>query len=386
MITEVIKVPSHEGHRPPAKGSQTSDRVCTDTVRRCCEILSDGGLVAFPTETVYGLAARADSPEAIARLREVKSRGPDKAFTIHIASSDDVSQYVPDLKGSTNRLIRNAWPGPLTIIARVDDPSSVPAMSWLNESAASVMYFQNTIGLRCPDNDLARELLKTVEAPIVAASANRAGQPAPITGDDVLKELDGQIDLLIDAGRTKYAKPSTIVRVTESSYEMIREGVYDAGIIERLSMVRILFVCTGNTCRSPMAEVLAKKLLAERIGCDISDLEATGVWISSAGAFGGFGGATQQAINVMARKNLDLTRHDSTVLSADLIRQADYIFPMTRSHYDRIIELVPDAADRVTLLLDNDLIDPIGGAEDAYESCAASIVKGLHTRLKEVVV
>ena len=260
MTTDVIKVASNE--------------VCADAVHRGCEILSDGGLVAFPTETVYGLAARADSPEAIARLREVKSRGPDKAFTVHIGFSDDVSKYVPDLKGSTNRLIRNAWPGPLTIITKVDDPSSLPAMTRLNESAVSVMYYQNMIGLRCPDNDFARELLVTVDAPIVAASANRAGQPPPWTGDDVLRELDGQIDLLIDAGRTKYAKPSTIVRVTDSSYEMIREGVFDAGIIERLSMVRILFVCTGNTCRSPMAEALAKKMLAERMGCDISDLEA----------------------------------------------------------------------------------------------------------------
>lgn len=373
MTTEVIKVAPQE--------------FCTNAVERGCEILNRGGLVVFPTETVYGLAARADSQEAMARLREVKSRGPDKAFTVHIADNDDANRYAPDIQGVAKRLTKKAWPGPLTIIASVDRDKPTPAMAVLDQFTIDAIYHDNTIGLRCPDDNITRAILRKIDAPVVATSANLAGQPAPLASEDVLRDLDGRFDLLIDAGPTKYAKPSTIVRMTGSSYEIIREGVYDAGIVERLSMVRIMFVCTGNTCRSPMAEAMAKKMLADRMGCDVCDLESAGVIVTSAGTSGGMGGATQYALNVMKKRGLDLSQHTSTSLTSDMIRQADYVFAMTRSHVDRMIEMAPEVKERVILLLDNqDVHDPIGGADDEYEACAQTIEQGLESRLKEVVV
>lgn len=373
MTTEVIKVTSHE--------------VGAHAIARGCEILDRGGLIVFPTETVYGLAARADSQEAMARLREVKSRGPDKAFTVHIADSDDANRYAPDICGVAKRLAKKAWPGPLTIIAAVENNKPTPAMDELDSFTIEAIYHENSIGLRCPDDDTTRAILRQIDGPVVAASANLAGQPAPWTCDNVLSELDGQFDLMIDAGRTKYAKPSTIVRMTGSSYEIIREGVYDAGIVERLSMIRIMFVCTGNTCRSPMAEVMAQKMLADRMGCDPVDLEAAGIIVTSAGTSGGMGDATQHAVNVMKKRGLDLSQHHSTSLTSDMILQADYVFAMTQAHVERMVQMAPEAIDRVTLILDSqDVQDPIGGVEDQYEICAQSIEQGLELCLKEVTV
>ncbi len=364
-----------------------SARVDIDAIHRAGDVLRDGGLVGFPTETVYGLGARADDAAAVARLREVKGREVRKGFTVHIASRDDVKSFAPRMTGLARRFVRKGWPGPLTLIVSVEDPASVPIMAGRDGGAAEAMYFENTIGLRCPDDPVAHELLRAVGAPVVATSANPAGKPPPMTGDDVLKELDGRIDVLVDSGVTKYAKQSTIVRVTGSTYDVIREGVYDAGIIERLSAVRLLFVCTGNTCRSPMAAALAKHVIAEKLGCTAAELPSRRVLIESAGTAGGGGGASPNAVTVMARRGIDLSGHSSTRLSAESVREADHIFVMTRAHGDRIVEMVHSAQSRVALLLDDDdVADPIGGSEKDYERCARTVERGLRARLQEVML
>ncbi len=358
-----------------------------DAIRKASEVLRRGGLVAFPTETVYGLGARADHAEAMERLRAVKSREPSKAFTVHIASREDAPRFVPGFGGLAARFGRKAWPGPLTLVVSVDDPSSAQVMVGRNGKAVEAMYYNNTIGLRCPDDGVAQGLLRAVDAPVVAASANLGGQAPPRTAVEVLRGLDGKIDLLIDSGRTKYAKASTIVRVTGSSYEVVREGVYDAGIVERLSTVRLLFVCTGNTCRSPMAAGLAAPLLAERLGCRPADLRARGVLVQSAGTNGGMGGASTHALEVMARRGIDLSNHSSAALSEEMVQQADYVFAMTRVHRDAILRMAPTAESKVRLLLEGeDVRDPMGSEVDEYERCAQTIERGLRARLQEVIV
>lgn len=358
-----------------------------DAVGRAAQVLSQGGLVGFPTETVYGVCARADKADAVARLRGVKSRDADQAFTVHIASPADALRFAPRLEGLASRLMRKAWPGPLTLIVPVDDPLSAPVMAELNGSVASAMYHDRTIGLRCPDDPVATALLEAAGGPVVATSANTAGRPPPLTAQDALRDLDGRIELLLDAGRTKYAKPSTIVRVSGSSYTLLRKGVLDGGVLERLSTLEILLVCTGNTCRSPMAAALAKRMLAGRLGCTVAELRERGIEVRSAGTAGGGGGASPNAVAVMRRRGIDVTDHVSAALTPQIVRQADYIFAMTRSHRDRVIDMVASAENRVVLLLgDEDIRDPIGGSEDDYEQCARAVEKGLSARLREVIV
>jgi protein-tyrosine phosphatase len=222
---------------------------------------------------------------------------------------------------------------------------------------------------------------------VVASSANLAGRPPPLAGGDVLRDLNGRIDLLVDAGRTKYARASTIVEVTGCSYRLVREGVYDAGIVKRLAALRILFVCTGNTCRSPMAAGLARKMLADRLGCAVADLPAQGISVESAGVGGGLGGASDHAITVMTRRGIDIRDHRSRALAADLIRQADHVFTMTKSQLARTVDLEPASVDYAsTLFRDEDVADPMGGSEDVYEQCARKLEEGLAQRLQEVPI
>ncbi len=373
METQVIKIDSRTG------GSEAA--------RRAAEVLKAGGLIGFPTETVYGLGARADRKDAMQRLRKVKQRSQEQAFTVHVAAGSEAERFAPNLSPLARRLIRKGWPGPLTLIVAVDDPGSAPVMAGLNGSAAAAMYYHKTVGLRCPDDRIAQTMLREVGAPVVASSANVSGRPAPKSGFEVLRDLGGKIDLLIDAGRTKYSLASTIVEITGPTYQVVREGVLDAGIVQRLASVRLLFVCTGNTCRSPMAAGLAKRLLAERMDCTVDELESRGVIIQSAGTSGGIGPATEHAVAVMGRRGIDISDHASTVLSAEMIQQADYVFAMTHGHLERILELSPRAKESAMLLKDGkDIADPMGSAEESYEECARVIEEGLRRRLEELPV
>ncbi len=360
---------------------------CAAAVRRAVDVLQRGGLVAFPTETVYGVAARADHEEAVAGLRTVKSRANDKAFTVHIARREELRDYVSHPSGLAERLVRKTWPGPMTLIVAVDDPMSAPIMAGRDGSVAAAMYYDQTIGLRCPDDAIAQAILRDAGGPVVAASGNAKGAPPPRSGPEVLADLSGKIDLLIDSGTTRYAQPSTIVRVTGSVFEVIREGVLDAGTIARLVVLRFLFVCTGNTCRSPMAEGIARQRIARHLGCDISELPKKGIEVASAGTAGGFGPAAEHACEAMTRREINISGHISQHLTADLVRQADYVYGMTQSHVDRIMEMVPGSADRVFRLdPDRDVRDPISGTDDDYERCAVAIEEAIDARLTEVAL
>lgn len=371
METEIIKVTEGVG--------------AVEAVRQAEDAITRGGLVVFPTETVYGVAARADHPEAMDRLRELKSRGKDRAFTVHIGSPEQAQRYVPDLPTLASRFIRKGWPGPLTLVLEVASPSSAPVMNGLHSSAEASLYYEKTIGLRCPDDPIAGAILRQVKAPVVAASANRSGVEPPCCTKEVLDDLSGYIDLLIDAGPTKYAKASTIVRVNHQSYDLLREGVYDQGILERLATLNILLVCTGNTCRSPMAAAITEKIVADRLDCEICDLPNHGIEIVSAGLSAGGGPAAPPAIRVMASRGLELSDHYATGVEPNLIRQADYVFAMTKSHREALISMAPEAKERIQLVLhDDEIIDPIGQGEQVYERCAQLLEEGLTARLQEV--
>jgi protein-tyrosine phosphatase len=110
-------------------------------------------------------------------------------------------------------------------------------------------------------------MLSAVDSPVVAPSANLAGEPSPRSADEVLGTLEGKIDLLIDSGPTQYGIDSTIVAIDDAGWRIVRKGVYDQRTIKKFLRRKFLFVCTGNTCRSPLAAGLAKKLLADRLGC-----------------------------------------------------------------------------------------------------------------------
>jgi len=352
-------------------------------IARAADLLRGGGVVVLPTETVYGAAGVLGNDKALSRLKSIRGNADvAKPFTIHLAHREQAARYLDQVGEVGTRLMKKLWPGPVALVFDVPPPRRADVANLL-KTAESDVYYNGAITLRCPDHIVATDVIARVEEPVVLTVAGRAAQgPA----DSIANELAGKADLIFDAGPTRYSKPSTIVKVRDDGFDIVRAGVYDERIIERLLRTTILFVCSGNTCRSPMAESLARVALAKRLNIPPDDLEKKGITIISAGSLALPGArATPQAVEAVKALGADLTRHRSRPLTVELIHQADHIFTMSRNHADAVTALVPSAADKTTTLNpEGDIDDPIGGDLSLYQQLAERMQQLVEKRLETV--
>lgn len=356
-------------------------------IKEAASLVDAGGLVAFPTETVYGIGCRVKT-DSLARLNDIKGRDPAKYYTLHISQKNDVKKYVPTIGLRAEKLIRNAWPGPLTIVFELDHTDIDKQKKNLEREFFENLYKNNSIGIRCPDNPIATMLLQSTNSPVVAPSANIAGQPPAVDAEQALTQLSGQIELLLDAGPCKYKNSSTVVKIGKMGIKILRPGVYSQVQLDAMSAVKFLFVCTGNTCRSPMAEGIFRKYLAEKLQCKVDDLEKIGYKICSGGVMGMAGfPASAEAIAACAAKGIDIKAHRNQGLSKELIEESDFIFAMERMHQERIIALSYEAANKCFLLAgDKEIPDPIGHPQEFFNSCADMIETAVKEKIGELVI
>ena len=184
---------------------------------RAGQILLDGGLVAFPTETFYGLAVNALNEEAVGRLFALKKRGNDRPILILIPSLEYLERYVEQVPEIASMLIKRFWPGGLTLLFRAGP--SIPGL---------LTAGTGKIGIRLSSHPVATGLAKAVDSPITGTSANISGQPPCTNAGEVRDSLKGGVDLILDGGETKGGKGSTVLDITVNPPRIFREGEISA--------------------------------------------------------------------------------------------------------------------------------------------------------------
>ena len=356
-------------------------------IKEAAAVIERGGLVAFPTETVYGIACRAGSG-SLARLAGLKRRTADKYFTLHLGRAEDVDKYVPRIGVRARKLIRKAWPGPLTMVFELDEQTMEKLRNEFEPDVFESLYRQDSIGIRCPDHAVALALLQETGVPVVAPSANLTGEPPATSAEQVLVQFCDQIEMVLDGGPTQFGMSSTVVKIGNKGVEVLRPGAYPQEQLDRFSPVNFLFVCTGNTCRSPMAEGIFKKYLAEKLCCRVDDLDSIGYKVTSAGIIGMSGfPASDEAVTACATKGIDIRAHRNRGLSEELINESDFIYAMGQVHLRKILDLRPDAASKCVLLAQGRGIpDPIGQSQEIYNNCANVIERAVKRRISELVI
>jgi protein-tyrosine phosphatase len=236
-------------------------------VHRAAQALAEGRLVAFPTETVYGIAVSPFAFDAVERLALSKGRPGDKPMALAITGPEQALEWLPDMGTLGRRLARRCWPGPVTLVSGEGLESGLARN--LPVSVRRRLCPGGTLGLRAPAHDAIQLVMEAMPGPLVLTSANRGGEPESVTADEVIRAVGNEVDLVIADGPSPLRTPSTVIRVEGNAWSVLREGALPISTLERLATCLIVFVCTGNTCRSPLAEALFKRQLANHLGCTL---------------------------------------------------------------------------------------------------------------------
>lgn len=195
--------------------------ITEESIAAAGKILSEGGLVAFPTDTVYGLGALCTDEAAIEKLFAAKGRDEGKPISILVSDIAQVEAAAEEVPEKARRLMEQYWPGALTIVLKKS-----PAVS------ARLSAGTGTIGIRMPDSETARALIEAAKSPLAAPSANLSGKRSAVTAEDVREDLEGRIDLILDGGACPVGLASTVVDLTGQAPKILREGIITKTMID----------------------------------------------------------------------------------------------------------------------------------------------------------
>lgn len=366
---------------------QKSDDV-RDIVHLGVQALAEGQVIAMPTCTTYVAAAMATYPQSVANLKQILNTAESSAASagsaippaaLVLRDASELLDFNPDACPTACRLARRAWPGPTQLLVPGRHVDSL--LRRLPQQTLDLVTSGDGFVRVCrPAHASILEIVRLSAGPVVALPLQNARESGLAVSADAVAPSVASI--LIDGGPTKYQGRPTILKISDNNCAIAQSGITPLEELQSLSRLFVLFVCTGNTCRSPMAE----KLLESKVNS--KDKPQTGanvrkdvpgrfvpILAMSAGISAGGGPASPLAITVLGEMGLDLKNHESCAISEKEIESADLILAMTRNHLQAIISRWPTAAKKALLLHPDgeDVSDPYGGPVSMYRDSAQKI-------------
>lgn len=356
-------------------------------IKRAAEVIRSGGIIVYPTDTIYGFGADVKNPFAMDRLFELKDRDQSKPVSIMIDSLSQAEEIVGILNESERNVFRKLFPGKTTLIFKVRKKMSIKRMAHLHK-----------IGFRIPDNPICTLLVKEMGGAITTTSVNKSGKAAMKSAEEILASFGSEVDLILDAGPLARSKGSTVLDCATMPPTILRQGDLTADKIgfglgfkpfeKYPEKFIITFVCSGNICRSPMAEGILKNLLSRTKYRSV-------VKVNSAGTLNIKGASpTIETLDVSSQSSVDLSGHKSRGLDAEIVRNANLIICMAIDHYDYIINHFPAFRSKVILIkqwgrkekLGNaSVADPIGRSLVFYERIFVEISREIKRIFPDII-
>lgn len=293
--------------------------------------IKEGGVVIVPTDTVYGLICDGLNENGKERIYEIKKRSKEKPLIGFVDTFEKAEKFIEINKN----FIMKKWPGATTVIGK--SKKKIPFLT----------SEENKMGIRIPDYPFLLKIIEKFEI-LASTSANISGEKTPSSLSEIQDELKNKVNLVINGGQTK-GRESTIWDISTNPPKLIRG--------------KVLFVCEGNSCRSPMAEYFFKKF-AEEKGVKI-DVNSAGTGIFSAGKI------TDKTVEVMKKEGIEIKNFIPKPLNFKMVEESDLIFVMEKHQKIKILSFVPEAEDKIFVL---DIPDP-AGKEILYYEKTRDIIK-----------